>query len=81
MCQRLSAWLVLRCREASFQQFLGVDSEGEAAEKVRVLCGVSSRGEIDRSPEAAQRFHELVRQPYNDFYHHHTQEHVCSKSQ
>ncbi len=76
MCQRLSAWLVLRCREATFQRFLGVTCEGDAADKVRVLCGVTSRGEIDRSPEAAQRFHELVRQPYNEFYHAQEETHV-----
>lgn len=75
--QRLSTWAALRCREPAFQAFLGVDDEAEAAEKVRQLCGVQSRSEFDRDPEAAARLHELVRKPFIDFSHH--QEQACSK--
>lgn len=70
MCARLSAWLALRCKEPMFQRFLKVDSEAAAVEKVRALCGVASRGEVDRNPEAAQRCHEKIRLPYQQFYHH-----------
>lgn len=65
--QRLSTWAALRCREPAFQAFLGVDDEAEAAEKVRQLCGVQSRSELDRDPEAAQRLHEIIRHPYIQF--------------
>lgn len=65
--QRLSAWVALRCRESLFQRFLGVDSEEEAAQAVRGRCQVASRGEIDRNPTAAQRFHQFIRLPFVQF--------------
>lgn len=65
--QRLSAWLALRCKEADFQAFLHVDSEVEATRAVRSICHVTSRAEIDRSPEAAKLFHQFIRSPYFEF--------------
>jgi hypothetical protein len=65
--QRLSTWVALRCREPLFQRFLGAVSEDEAAEVVRRVCDVQSRGEIDRDPEAAGRFHEYIRIPFLQF--------------
>lgn len=67
--QRLSTWCALRCREEAFQRFLGVDSEPAAAQKVRTLCGVTSRSEFDRDPEAAERLHQLIRIPFCNFIH------------
>jgi hypothetical protein len=40
--------------------------EDETAEAVRAVCGVISRAQLDHDPEAAQRFHELIRRPYNE---------------
>lgn len=73
---RLSTWAALRCREALFQQFLGAQDEAEAAEVVRRVCHVTSRGEIDQNPEAQQLFHEVIRKPYAAFTH--QQEKACS---
>lgn len=73
---RLSTWLVLRCKEPAFQRFLGANDEDEAAAVVRILCQVDSRGDIDRNPEAEQRFHNLIRKPYLT----HQQENTCSSN-
>lgn len=62
--QRPSMWLALRCREAPFQSFLGAASEQEAAEVVRIICGVDSRAEIDTKLEAQRLWHEVIRRPY-----------------
>lgn len=65
--QRLSVWCALRCREPEFQRFLGVSREDEAAEKVRSICGVESRAELDTNAEAAARLHDRIRKPYIEF--------------
>lgn len=62
---RPSTWLALRCKEGQFQRFLGAVSEEEAAEVVRIACGVDSRAEIDTKLEAQQRWHEVIRKPYS----------------
>lgn len=73
---RLSTWCALACKQELFQRFLGVTSEPAAIDAVRTRCGVKSRGEFDRDPEAAARFHEIIRHPYNDFYHAQEESHV-----
>lgn len=82
--QRPSMWLALRCREASFQAFLGATSEEEAAEVVRVICGVDSRAQIDADTEAQRLWHEVIRKPYSlylqDLQNQPTQEKQCSTS-
>lgn len=62
--QRLSVWAALRCREEQFQRFLGVAGEEAAAAKVRSVCGIASRAELDTDTEAAERLHERIRKPY-----------------
>lgn len=64
---RLSAWLALRCKESTFQRFLMVASETEAIATVRSMCGISSRGEIDRDAGKADLFHRHIRRPYSEF--------------
>ncbi|MEH6435808.1 hypothetical protein [Massilia sp. DD77] len=65
--QRLSTWLALRCREPLFQRFLRVPDEQTAAHSVRAICEVKSRGEIDKNPTAAERFHQFIRLPFLQF--------------
>lgn len=67
--QRLSAWVALRCKEALFQRFLRVPDEATAAHSVRAICEVKSRGEIDKNPEAARRFHQFIRLPFSQYLH------------
>ena len=40
------------------------DNPQEAKELVCELCGIESRAELDNSPEAAEKFHSLIRGPY-----------------
>lgn len=65
--QRLSTWCALLCRDPAFQQFLGVEGEVAAADKVRALCGVASRAEFDRDLEAVERLHQIIRKPYQQY--------------
>lgn len=73
---RLSAWVAMACKSPEFQSFLQVDGEPAAIQRVRTMCGVASRSEFDRDPEAAQRFHKIIRLPFIDFTH--QQENSCS---
>lgn len=72
--QRLSTWVALRCRDAEFQRFLGVADEVAAADQVRRRCGVASRAEFDRDPDAEARLHQIIRRPFIDFTHHQEQD-------
>lgn len=57
-------WTVQRCRELGFQQFLGVDGETAAAHRVKEVCEVGSRAELDRDPAAQARWDERIRKAY-----------------
>lgn len=74
--QRLSTWVALRCKEPLFWRFLQVKDEPSAVHVVRTLCDVKSRSEFDTDPTAAQRFHQIIRHPYNHFTN--DQGHTCS---
>lgn len=52
------------CTQPAFWEYLGVNSEEEAAARVRALCGVKSRSEFDTDAHAGRRFHDLVRRPF-----------------
>lgn len=75
---RLSVWCALACKSADFQRFLGVTDEPAAVATVKRKCGLKSRSEIDKDPEARARFDEIIRFPYIDFSN--RQEHQCSTS-
>jgi hypothetical protein len=62
--QRACLWTFLRCREQDFQRFLGVDGETAAARRVKEVCEVGSRAELDRDPAAGQRWNERIRKAY-----------------
>lgn len=62
------------CANPEFRQWLSETGEGslfetaeEAAEEIRVGCGIASRAELDHNPTAAQFFHEMFRKPYADW--------------
>lgn len=67
-------WLVRRCEEQPFRSWL-LEQDGmpgsmkvdDVAAFVRDMCGVDSRREIDRNPEAMKRFQERIRGPYMKF--------------
>jgi hypothetical protein len=62
--QRACLWTVLRCREPQFQDFLGVRGEEAAARRVKVLCEVESRAQLDRDAAAQARWNERIRSAY-----------------
>lgn len=64
---RACLWTVQRCREQSFQQFLGVDGEQAAAERVKEVCEVSSRRDLDRDVPAQARWNERIRRRYQQY--------------
>lgn len=39
-------------------------TEAEAKDWLTATCGIGSRVQLDKVPEAAERFHRLVRYPY-----------------
>jgi hypothetical protein len=49
----------MRCNEPGFWHFLGVKDAGQAAERVRGLCFVKSRSELNTSPELAARWRTI----------------------
>jgi len=69
-------WLGARCKEKPFQEFLlhmgltgPVDSNKQLAETnavkaVQLVCGISSRAEIDHDPEAGKKFDQNIRLPF-----------------
>lgn len=44
------------------EKYMGVGTEEDTAHLIRELCKIKSRSELDHNPEAAKRFHELMRQ-------------------
>jgi hypothetical protein len=62
--QRACLWTVQRCREQPFQQFLGVTGEKAAADRVKEVCEVESRADLDRDLTAKARWNERIRLAY-----------------
>ena len=60
-------WTVLRCKQQAFQQFLGVAGEKAAAARVKEVCEVSSRGDLDRDAAAQARWNERIRRRYQQY--------------
>ncbi|BCP56268.1 hypothetical protein K32_48850 [Kaistia sp. 32K] len=56
------------CRDEAFRKWMTRDgpsiNEARAKEIILGVCGVKSRNDLDTNPEAAARFHELVRRPF-----------------
>lgn len=57
------------CNSEGFQEYLGARTghtygPESAAHWVREACHIESRRELDTDPQAAKRFHEMVRKPF-----------------
>jgi len=50
------------CAEGAFHQFMSVQGQEAAADKVRSLCGISSRSELDHNPQAGEIFSDILSQ-------------------
>jgi hypothetical protein len=68
-------WTVLRCKEQDFQRFLGVADEKSAADRVKQLCEVTTRTQLDRDPAAQARWDERIRRAYLKHQQHPTNHH------
>lgn len=73
LCWRAVQW----CKEPEFQDWIACKaldnrvvvgespvSEGAARQLILLYCGVGSRKELDTNPEAARKFNQLIRGPY-----------------
>lgn len=60
--QSLARVAGMLCGNPEFQTHLGATCAESAAAALRRQCGVASRRELDRNPEAARKFHEIRRQ-------------------
>jgi hypothetical protein len=60
-------WTVLQCKQQDFQRFLGVDGEEAAARRVKEVCEVTTRAQLDRDPAAEQRWNERIRRAYLNY--------------
>ena len=54
------------CRNPNFQDFLGVDSETDAAAEACKRCGITSRTELNGNEAAQSKFDELVNEYTGD---------------
>ena len=52
------------CNDPEFLKWFEATDASDAAEGIRVLCEIESRAELDSNPEAAEKFHRLIRGPY-----------------
>lgn len=73
--QRPCLWTVLHCKEQDFQRFLGVDSETAAARRVKEVCEIGSRAELDRDVAAQARWDERIRRAYLNYQKQHPTNH------
>lgn len=80
MTRDLCIMACIFCREPRFQEWVRIQANerrilfvggrlparNEAMAKAFILheCEVKTRNDLDRDPDAARRFHDLVRKPY-----------------
>jgi hypothetical protein len=68
-------WTVLQCKQQDFQRFLGVDGEQAAARRVKELCEVDTRAQLDRDAAAAARWDERIRRAFLNYQKQHPTNH------
>lgn len=68
-------WTVLQCKEQDFQRFLGVDSEEAAVQRVKEVCRIRTRKQLDHEPAAQALWNEEIRRPFLQFQQHPTTHH------
>lgn len=48
------------CNEGAFHRYLDVANKDEAAARLRRMCMIGSRSELDTDPEASEIFQEIM---------------------
>jgi len=51
----------------TLDSWLPIENESDAKCAIYVLCSIDSRAELDNNPEAAEKFHRLIRIPYMEY--------------
>lgn len=52
----------IRCDDPVFQEYMGVMNMADAAQLVRARCGIETRSELDRNPQAAAAWQNIEAQ-------------------
>lgn len=60
------AWIEAGNRQLAERAPFELSGADLAAHLVRSICGVESRAELDHNPEAARRFHDVIRKPWSE---------------
>lgn len=63
LCKTAVMW----CNTPEFQEWLGVDNAQDAGERVKTICQINSRKELDTSCAAAANFRQHVIAPYQKY--------------
>lgn len=60
----LARWAAQRAQESSFWDWLGVGSVEAATARIKEVCEIESRRELDSDPQAMARFKGQIMRPY-----------------
>ena len=63
----LAKWAAIRATEPRFQEWLDVHSEEAATKRVKSICGIVSRAELDNDPVAKQLFKRQIMEPWSAY--------------
>lgn len=60
----LARWAAQRAQEVRFRAWLGVGSPEAATARIKEVCEIKSRRELDSDPHAMARFKGQIMRPY-----------------
>lgn len=63
----LAKWAAIRATEARFQEWLDVHSEEAATKRIKSICGIVSRTELDNDPAAQRCFKRQIMDPWRAY--------------
>lgn len=50
----------IACNEGAFHKYLDVENKDEAARRLRRMCGITSRKDLDRDKDAGEIFQSIM---------------------
>lgn len=62
-CLEINFWNWLN----SLPESMSVESKTDAINNIYYICTIKSRADLDNNPEAADKFHRLIRIPYGEY--------------
>lgn len=63
----LAQWAAIRATEKRFQDWLEAYSCDAATKRIKLICGIESRAELDNDPRASAVFKRQVMQPWREY--------------